>query len=646
MWYYEVWVASPAFHGDKPLTYSSQDELRVGSVVSVPLQRKKVLGIVAKEVTKPTFKTKELLLLEVTPILPEQIIGLIEWLLLYYPAPSGQIVSLFLPTNLDQKTRLQSAIKPKKNNGTQLPPLTTDQAKAVKIISRGKDRTFLLHGDTGTGKTRVYLEIAKDSLGQNKSVIILTPEIGLTPQLVSFFTSQLTHTVNVIHSHLTPAQKRNVWKEIALNSEAQVIIGPRSALFTPVKNIGLVVMDEMHDQAYKQEQAPRYQTSRVAAKLAQLHQALFIMGSATPQIADYYTMEQKKLPIIRMTEKAAHTDAKKTDITIVKASERENFTRSAWISDQLIKQIEQALTKKLQSLLFLNRRGSARAVICEACGWSALCPHCDLPLTYHGDSHRLRCHTCGFQTNAPTSCPECANIELSFRSVGTKAITEEIARLFPDAAIARFDSDNAKADSLGEQHTALQDGSIDILVGTQMLTKGLDLPRLSVIGILAADTSLFFPDYTAEELSFQQLSQVIGRVGRGHQEAHAIIQSYYPESTALQAAVDNNYSLFYSQQIIEREKFLFPPFSFVLVIKVSRKSSKFAEQAAQKIHTILSSLPLKIDVSVPTPCFQEKSHDQYHWQIVVKSKKRDQLLRIIPALPANTTYDLDPTNLL
>lgn len=646
MQYYEVWVASPAFHGYKPLTYSSETIVKAGTVVSVLLQRNKVAGIVAQEVSKPNFKTKQLSILEPLIVVPEESLKLIAWILVYYPAPIGQIISLFLPINLQQKSRPTNKTQTTRHPKTPLPPLTYDQEKVLSIIREGTDKTFLLHGDTGTGKTRVYLEVARKLLQKNKSVIILTPEIGLTPQLVSFFKNHLEQPVHVIHSHLTAAQKRNTWKEIAEETEAQIVIGPRSALFTPVRNIGLIVMDEMHDQAYKQEQAPRYQTSRVAAKLTSLHNSLFIMGSATPLIADYYTLEKKNLPIIRMSQKAIPSENSKPEIIIIKTNDRNNFKRSAWISDQLISRIEDARNASLQSLLFLNRRGSARAVVCENCSWSALCPRCDLPLTYHGDSHRLRCHTCGFQANAISSCPNCDNTELSFRSIGTKAIKEELSRLFPDATIARFDSDNTKAESLKEQHTALHTGSIDIMIGTQMLTKGLDLPKLSVIGVLAADTPLFFPDYTAEEVSYQQLSQVIGRVGRGHQQSHIVIQSHYPDNNSLQAAVDNNYSLFYSQQITEREKFLFPPFSYILVIKIARKSASSAQKTAEKIHKLITSLPLKIQLSSPTPCFQEKAHDLFHWQIVVKAKDRIQLLGVIRALPANVSYNLDPTNLL
>jgi primosomal protein N' (replication factor Y) len=647
MEYYEIWVASASFHGKEPLTYGSEASLNIGEIVKIPIQKTHSIGIVNKRVSKPKFATKNISEINEKPRIPQHHLDLIRWLSVYYPAPIGQIVTLFVPQNIDTKNRLIGSDKNSdlENKLIKPPELTPQQSEAVQEISE-TESPVILHGDTGTGKTRVYIEIAMQKLDSGKSSIILTPEIGLTPQLIKSFSDVFGDRVILVHSNLTPAQKRNVWLKCALSEEPQIVVGPRSALFMPVKNLGLIVIDEFHDGAYKQEQAPHYQTSRVAAKLSKLTDAALILGSATPSVSDYYAFETKKLPIIRMTETATKNNKKETDISIIKINDRACFTNSFWLSNELIDSIRESLNAGQQSLLFLNRRGSARVAMCQKCGWQALCPKCDIPMTYHGDIHRLRCHTCGYKTTAPGVCPDCNSADIEFKGIGTKSIFSEVERLFPNARVARFDSDNDKKENLTSRYKDVKSGEIDILVGTQTLTKGLDLPKLSVVGVITADTALFFPDYTAEELTYQQISQVVGRVGRGHQDSKVIIQTYYPENPALKSIVNKNYSLFYSQQILERKKFNFPPYFYVLKINCGRKSSKNAENSINKLNTLIRDLPLVIDVVGPSPSFKHKQNDKYYWQLIIKAKKREHLTSVIGHLPANFSYDIDPTNLL
>ncbi len=650
MKFYEVWVSSLSFHGKEPLTYSSEAAVSVGTIVTVPLQNKLVPGIIKSEVNKPKFATKSLSFIAQPAKTTPQQIKLMQWLSDYYPAPLGQITSLFIPTNIDTKSRISGKTdKPAKTSTLKpqtLPPLTKDQTNALNQIESKPGKSVILHGDTGTGKTRVYIELAKKCLEKNKSALILTPEIGLTPQLVETFSKSFPGQTEVTHSNLSPAKKRDTWLSIANREKPVIIIGPRSALFMPINNLGLIVVDEFHDSAYKQESAPHYQTTRVAAQLSKLCNARLILGSATPNVADYYTFEQKSLPIIRMTSLAISNTNDEKDINIIPIMGRENFTRSAWLSNALLDKIQTALNDGNQSLVFLNRRGSARVVMCQVCGWQALCPKCDIPLTYHGDIHKLRCHTCGYKSAAPSSCPECKAADIIFKSTGTKAICEELTRIFPRAKVVRFDSDNLKNERLDQNYQDIVDGNVDILVGTQMLTKGLDLPKLAVVGVVTADTALFFPDYTAEEITYQQLNQVVGRVGRGHAAGSVIIQTYYPENPALEAIVDKNYSLFYQQQISERERFLFPPFSYVLKLVCGRKSYAAAEKACRNLHTFISTLPLSAELIGPSPSFKQKQNNIHYWQLVVKSKEREALTSIIKQLPAQVSYDIDPTNLL
>lgn len=640
--WYKILVATPRYHGEEALTYESDSPLEIGQIVSVPLQRQKVVGVVESIVAgKPPFATKPIDTVVTDAALPPELLRLIAWLRGYYPAPLGNLMQLILPRTLLQVSR--TPLKTIKTDPAPLPPLTAEQQQTVKVLA-GQTGMALLHGDTGTGKTRVYLELAAQALAKGRSVIVLTPEIGLTPQLAADFQTTFPR-VSVLHSNLTPAERRKRWLNVLETSEPQVVVGPRSALFAPVRNVGLIILDEAHDQAYKQESQPHYQTSRVAAVLAQHHQALVVLGTATPLAADYYAFTQKNLPIIRMTQPALALPTE-TSIELVVISERANFTRSPYLSNQLIEAITATVGRHEQSLVFLNRRGTARLVLCEDCGWTAQCPRCDLSLTYHGDSHQMRCHVCNYHEPAPSRCPSCGHTDISYRSVGTKTLVTELEKLFPEVRVSRFDTDVKAGERLEEAYESIKKGEVDILVGTQMLAKGLDLPSLSLVGVVVADTSLFIPDFTAEEHSYQLLTQIIGRVGRGHRHGQVIIQTYHPDNPALQAAVKHDYRLFYDRQIQERETFRFPPFTYLLKLQISRASEASAEKAATNLAHAITALKLPLELSGPGPAFHAKSHDKYHWQLIVKATRRPHLLKVIAALPANITYDIDPTSLI
>ncbi len=640
--YYEVLVASQRYHKSEALTYSSQDSPPIGSIVEVSLQRQPVLGIVIGKVAKPKFDVKPISNVIQAEALSVAQLNLIDWLKAYYPAPGGLIHGLFAPTYLRgpvSQPKLAASSPALKE-----PPLTSEQIAAIKTIQGLRGHSALLHGTTGSGKTRVYTQLAKEMLDKEHSVIILTPEIGLTPQLTKSFTD-LFDRVIVLHSSLTPKERRGAWFTLATSNKPWVVIGPRSALFAPLKSIGLIVVDEMHDSAYKQEQAPYFATTRVAAKLAELSGAKAILASATPPVADYYIFEQGKLPIIEMKENATASDHK-VENSIIDLKDREQFSRSSWLSESLLRAVEQSLKNSEQSLLFLNRRGTARIILCQICGWQATCPRCDLPLTYHGDSHQAICHTCGHNELTPSACPNCGSTEIVFKSAGTKTIVSELERLFPKAVIKRFDSDLKKGERLQTNFAAVSEGKIDILVGTQMLGKGLDLPKLSVVGVILADTALNFPDYTAEERTFQMLNQVFGRVDRGHRAGQVIVQTYNPKSTVIMQALAKDYIGFYKDQLKERQQFNFPPFCYLLKLTGARRSQAGIKKAAHALLAKLQVLKLDITIIGPAPAFVEKNNDLYRWQLVIKAAKRSDLLRIIPLLPANWQYDIDPAHLL
>lgn len=646
--YYKVLVGSASYHGSKALTYSSTKVIPLNSVVSVPLQRQAVLGVVTGKVSKPAFATKPILEAYDLPPLPAALPATVDWLRTYYPAPLGQTVQQILPGQLTPKLigEVAGLQNPPVIKVRDLPALTAEQTAVLSKFD--KTDTYMLHGDTGTGKTRVYIELARRTIADGKSAIVLTPEISLTSQLARSFQNVFNERVAVVHSGLTPKARQTVWLTILKSTEPLIILGPRSALFAPVRDVGLIVVDESHEPAYKQEQAPHYQAVRVASQLARLHGATLVLGSATPSINDYYIAEQKHKPILRMrTPARANIDSEVTT-ELVDLKDRDKFTRSSYISDPLIASIKNSMSKGEQSLLYLNRRGTARVILCNACGWQAVCPHCDLPLTYHHDTHILQCHTCGHSDSTPTFCPECHNTDIVFKVVGTKAIEEEVGRLFPEARVMRFDTDNKASERFERHYEAVRSGEVDILVGTQLLAKGLDLPKLTTLGVVIADTSLTFPDYSAEERTYQLLNQVIGRVGRGH-SAHEkiIVQSYDPTRPVITAALASEWDSFYASELAERQLFSFPPFIYALKLTCRMATSHAAEAKTEQFLYSVRDMHLPLLIDGPTPSFHTKIAGKFEWQLIVKSKQRDALLKVIAALPkSGWSYDIDPINLL
>lgn len=647
MYYYEVLVGDSHFHGNDVLTYSHDEHLPVGTIVRAHLRNRPVLAIVTAEVPQPNFTAKPLSAVAPGQTVPQTAITLMWWLHDYYPAPLGVVVRQFLPPSTSFPTTITNNTAPNlTSKSTARPPsLTTEQVKAVAAIE--PSGYHLLHGVTGSGKSRVYLELAKKSITAGKSCIILTPEIGLTTQLAADFKQLFGDAVVILHSRLTVAQRRTIWYDLVSATQPRIVVGARSALFSPLQSIGLIVIDEAHDQAYKSDSAPRYRTERVAAKLAQLHDCALVVGSATPSVEDMFIARAKNRPVISLTKRALTTAEQQTTTTkLIDLRDRTAFSRSNIISNSLLDGIATALQQHEQSLLFLNRRGTANAILCNNCGWQALCDHCDLPLTYHGDTHTVRCHVCGRLHPLPSACPECGQSDILLRNIGTKAVVDEVKRLFPHAKVQRFDTDVTKAEQLEKQLATLAKGDTDILVGTQMITKGLDLPQLSVVGVLSADSSMLIPDYTAAERTFQLISQVSGRVGRGHRAGTTYIQTFAPTNPIIVSAIRQNYDEFYERELAERKLYHFPPYVFLLKLSCLRATSAAAENAATKLKQQIYKAYPRLIVEGPSPAFHPRENTKYKWQLIVKSTSRKQLVAIVASLPSGWTHDLDPTNLL
>jgi primosomal protein N' (replication factor Y) len=649
MFYYEVLLADSKYRAGAPLTYSSEQPLPLMSVVTVPLRARLATGFIINETGRPGFAVKPVKALLSDKPLPHYCLELAEWVSKYYASSLGEALRQYAPSKPAVRQIKTASLAALDDVGVvQLEiqaPLTAEQQRAIKEIKGNPSTTVLLHGETGSGKTRVYLELARETLAAGKSVIMLTPEISLTTQLAAAAKTYLDKQPLVIHSGLTAAKRKQIWLKILESGEPQIIVGPRSALFAPLPSIGLIVVDEAHEPAYKQEQSPRYSALRVASQLGALTGAKVIYGTATPLVSDYFLADERQA-IVRMTQMALGGDPEDVKIEIIDLKDRSNFGSNYYLSKKLIEDINSNLSANKQVMLYLNRRGSARVILCTNCGWQDLCPNCDVSLVYHADEHLARCHICGFAHVPPAACPSCGNPDIVYKSIGTKALTDQVEKLFPDRVVKRFDSDNAPSEQLNEIYGELLAGKVDILVGTQLLAKGLDLPRLGLVGIISAESSSTLPDYTAEERTFQLLYQVIGRVGRGHAKGQVVVQTYEPDSIVIQTAVKRDYAKFYEHSLRERQAFRFPPFSYLMKLVIRRATVKGAQTASERLKDELTAAGLPVEIIGPTPAFYARRGKNYYYQLVAKSKDRDHLMELIKIVPSDWQIDLDPADLL
>jgi primosomal protein N' (replication factor Y) len=647
MWFYEVAPTKIFRSGADVLTYHSETQLSVGQVVTVPLGKKSVDGVVFKEVSKPSYETRPVdAATEETP-LPLSLIELAQWLSVYYRTPLATVLQTVLPRGLTKKRRAKPAqsAQPGIRNRTQI-VLNPDQQAAVERILQTTSETVLLQGVTGSGKTEVYKEVARRTIAEGRSVLLLVPEISLTSQIIDEFSSEFPDLL-ITHSHMTEAERHLAWKHALEATKPIVAIGPRSALFMPVPNLGAILVDEAHEPSYKQDQAPRYSALRAASVLGKAAKARVVLGSATPLISDRYVAGVHGTPIVRLP-KPARGNTKATHTMLIDMKKREQFKKHRFFSDALLKNIEENIASGRQTLIFHNRRGSASTTLCENCGWTADCPRCFVPLVLHADTYRLSCHICDYRDKVPTTCPSCNSADIIHKGIGTKLIESELRRLFPKATIARFDGDSTTAETVSERYEELYTGAINIAIGTQVVAKGLDLPKLHTVGVIQADSGLSLPDFAAPERAFQLLAQVVGRVGRDERDTNVIIQSYQPTHPVIQFGIKQDYEAFYQYALAERQKAGFPPFRYLLQLTDVYKTETAAIRNAQTLaRELRAKMPKGIEVLGPVPAFYERQHDTYRWQLTLKSPKREVLAQAIAYLPAtNWHYDLDPSSLL
>lgn len=645
MTYYLVAPSTVVRENEKAFTYHSQTPLAIGTMVRISVGKKELNGVVLATISKkPSFKTKPIQAVLTSTPLPPALLSLADWMSIYYATHFATVLQTLLPAGAHkQRRQKESTTVFAKRERTNI-VLNSEQSSAVKAIAEQNNGTFLLHGVPGSGKTQVYIEATRHELARGKSAIVLVPEIALTPQLVAEFMNHFPQVV-VTHSHMTEAERHKAWLRVLESTEPLVVIGPRSALFMPIRDLGIIIIDEAHEPSYKQDQAPRYSALRAASMLAKFHaSAKVILGSATPSIQDYYLAEQTKSPILTLPKPAVATQPPRVEL--IDLRKKELFKQHRFLSDELINTMRDALENQKQVLIFHNRRGTAPTTLCTTCGWSALCDACFVPTTLHADSHQLLCHICGRSQSVPPSCPSCKNPDIVFRGIGTKLIESEIRKLFPRSRVARFDADSTAEETLDKRYQDIYDGNIDIMIGTQILAKGLDIPNLSVVGVIQADSGLHLPDYQAEERVFQLLYQVAGRAGRSKHEGHVIVQSFVPDHPVIKLALARDFARFYDEQLHERRTAYFPPFTHLLKLTTSYKTEAGAIRAARKLASELRAAHKDVLLLGPTPAFYERLNGNYRWQLLIKGKNRAKLATIAKQIPSGWHVDLDASNLL
>ncbi|MBA2585446.1 MAG: primosomal protein N', partial [Chthoniobacterales bacterium] len=518
-------------------------------------------------------------------------------------------------------------------------------------------RPILLHGVTGSGKTEIYLQAIRSTLHKGKTAIILVPEISLTPQTVERFKSRFAETqdmVAVLHSHLSEGERHDEWHKIH-GGRAQIVIGARSAVFAPLENLGLIVVDEEHESSYKQEEAPRYHARDVAVVRGKLETCVVVLGSATPSLESFHNAQRDKYRLVRLTQRV--DDCQMPLIRIVDLrQERRNSKAPAILAHKLRDAITDRLEKREQTILFLNRRGFSTSLLCSNCGEARQCPNCSVALTFHRTAARLTCHLCGHTATVPKKCPECGQDALIYAGFGTEKVESTVAQIFPQAVVRRMDSDSmTRKDALRDTLRAFRAGKIDILVGTQMIAKGLHFPNVTLVGIINADLALHLPDFRAGERTFQLLTQVAGRAGRGERPGEVFVQTFTPFSPSIQFARHHDFDGYAEQELEFRERCEFPPFNHALLITVRSPHEARAKLTAETIARHLrAALAPEFKVSDPAPAPLEKLQGQFRFHILLRGVAILRLSRLVRGvldkLPVPedvaTAVDVDPYQLL
>lgn len=555
--------------------------------------------------------------------------------------------------------------------------LTPDQDKAVSAIREALDsprpKPILLHGVTASGKTEVYMRAIEAVLARARSAIVLVPEIALTPQLAGTFHERFGRAVALLHSRLSVGERYDEWRR-AERGDARIVLGARSAVFAPVQSLGLVVVDEEHENSYKQEESPRYHAREVACERARAAGCPCVLGSATPSVESFYRARMGEYDYVPLTKRVEMRPLPAVEVVDM----REELTKGnrSIFSRALSRAIRERLARREQTILFLNRRGHSTFVLCRECGHALRCPECDVALTYHAEEGRMRCHYCNHEAAVPETCPKCGSTYIRYFGAGTEKIEREVMRLFPEARVVRMDLDTTRTKRAHESIVnRFRGGEYDILVGTQMVAKGHDFPGVTLVGVVSADTCLNLPDYKAGERTFQLLTQVAGRAGRGATPGRVIVQTYAPDHYAVQRARDHDYLGFYEEEARARRDLLYPPFVHLVLVVASGEDADGVERYAMSLGASLrvaartpdpcrpgpapgspaAGAAADVRVLGPSPCAMRRVKRLYRWQVLLKGSPVESVTGVVrrglAACPAPqrgimVQVDVDPESVL
>lgn len=653
------------------LTYSVPAELtetiRVGSAVRIELRSKPVCGVVfALNPASPVGRAKPILELVEPGYCPPALLELFLWVGRYYVASLGETLSLTLPARTMGYKPRKPWVPPAVTVPTGSPPeLTLDQMKAVHAVLEplraGKFKPFLLFGVTGSGKTEIYLRAVDEALRLGKSAIVLVPEIALTPLLISRFEGRFPGRLVALHSGLRDAERRKSWQALR-DGRIPLVVGARSAVFAPVANLGLIVVDEEYDASYKEhERQPHYNARDVAVMRAKQESAVAVLAGATPSVESFFNARRGNYQLLEMPKRIADRPLPKAAIINIRRSPTPSpqpltpAPRSpapdSCFSPALVRAIRDRLGTSQQVILFVGRRGYSSHITCADCGFIPKCADCMMPLVYHADTRFVECHYCRRKQPAPDTCPDCKGTDLVFRGVGTQQVVAELNRLVPGARVLRLDRDAVEdPDTYRRVLDDFGKGEAMFLVGTQMVTKGFDFPNVTLCAAVSADSALNLPDFRSAERTFQTLTQVAGRAGRADKPGQALFQTRHPDHYAINFAARQDYVRFYESEIKLRQSLGYPPYRRLALVRIISHDARACEQAGELIRRSLEAHE-GIDVMGPIPAFRKKKRNQFIYLLLVKAKRSVILSRVIDRhsldLPrARVDLDIDPLEIL
>ena len=639
----EVALALPmnkTFHYSVPCDLEESAE--IGRRVWVEFGNRDKVGYIVDFVKSSDTKNVKPIksIIDPSPVVSEKMLELCKWISDTYLCSLGQAINATIPGVLKKgkisvkpRTRQTDILSSEAIPASTPHSLNPEQKQAVDSvllrIEKENFKAFLLHGITSSGKTEVYLQAIEKVLKVGKTSIVLVPEIALTPQTVERFTSRFGELVAVMHSGLVGSMRYGEWKRIK-DGHAKIVVGARSAIFSPMENLGLVIIDEEHETSYKQDDVPRYHARDVALMRAKLSNCPVILGSATPSLESAYLAKTGKMELVELTKRIDDRMLPRVKIIDMRMelATRKKLTMFSLV---LVDAIQKALDKKGQIIIFLNRRGFSTSVNCKKCGLVLRCKKCDSVLVYHYAEKMMICHYCNFRQLPPDICPKCKSGYMKYFGMGTEKVESEIARIFPTARVARMDTDvTASRGSHERILKSFKKHEVDILVGTQMIAKGLDFPKVTLVGVVNADVTLNLPDFRASERTFNLLTQVAGRAGRGEAGGEVILQTYTPEHYSICCAAGHDYEKFYNEEIETRKELFFPPFSHIIKLNLRSRNEKMAESATHRLKEIL----LKRQASVKTKSFEivgpapspiAKVRGFYRWNLLLKGKNRSMM---------------------